>query len=103
MQELYNTQQQMQAELAQERAARLALETGQQATATSSDALMRALLESLSLRTQPNPDESGSAPKSWKPPSWDGRAETFRDYLLRIKSSYRVYAIVKLKLSDDYY
>ena len=44
-----------------------------------------------------------SGPRDWKPPMWDGQAETFRDYLMRMKSSYRVRSATKPSLPAEYY
>jgi len=65
--------------------------------------LMRTLLQTLTATAAANSAREPSGPREWKPPSWDGRADTFRDYLLRIRSSYRIRLVVKPTLLIEYY
>ena len=101
----------MEAELANTRAALMKAEAERrQATpqtphreeAPISD-LMRTLIEALSATSRQNAVSEPSGSREWKPPTWDGRAETFRDYLVRLRSSYRVRSAVKPSLSGEYY
>lgn len=106
IEEMYTRQRQMEAELANTRmeAARRQGEPGvNQPGEASLSSLMRTLIETLTATTVTNSAREPSGPRDWKPPSWDGRAETFRDYLLRLKSSYRVRSGLKPTLSADYY
>lgn len=67
------------------------------------NALMKTLIESVSAASLSSSAGEASGPRDWKPPTWDGRADTFRDYLVRLKSSYRVRSAVKPTLSVAYY
>ena len=114
--DLYLRQEQMEAEL---RMTRTALDHAEAArntdTASRSRApgadlpeetlavLMRTLIETFSAASASNSTREPSGPRDWKPPTWDGRAETFRDYLLRLRSSYRVRSSTKPTLSAEYY
>ena len=66
-------------------------------------ALIRMLIETLTANSLSRSTGEASGPREWKPPTWDGRAESFRDYLSRMKSSYRVRSAMKPALSDVYY
>ena len=70
---------------------------------TSMSSLLRTLIETLTLNAAPRPAGEAAGPREWKPPSWDGRAETFRDYLLRMKSSFKVRSAMKPTLPEEYY
>lgn len=105
-------QQQMEAELASTRAAldhagtdRRQAEPGttRPNEETSTNTLLKTLIETLTLSSLANTGGEASGPRDWKPPSWDGRVETFRDYLTRLRSSYRVRSATKPTLSRDYY
>lgn len=65
--------------------------------------LIRTLVETLTANSLLRSTGEASGPREWKPPTWDGRAESFRDYLSRMKSSYRVRSAMKPALPDDYY
>jgi hypothetical protein len=108
---MYARQQQMEAELASARAALYGSQPAQQppvpepsppAEVPMND-LIRTLLETLNGTSQARSGGELARPREWKPPSWDGRAETFRDYLSRMRSSYRVRSQMKPKLPDEYY
>jgi hypothetical protein len=113
LEQMYARQQQMEKELAAtraalERAEAAANQTQPRPAANPADTLLtnellQALVQSLTAATsaQPAPEHSGS--REWKPPTWDGRTETFRDYLLRIKSSFQVRSAVRPTLPDSYY
>ena len=110
LEEMYARQRQMEAELASTRAALKNAEAGRRQEASGADprdppmnALMKALIESVSAASLSSSAGEVSGPRDWKPPTWDGRADTFRDYLLRLKSSYRVRSAAKPTLSVDYY
>lgn len=67
--------------------------------------LMRAF-EALSSKSTTNPSGGEGTPsgaREWKPPKWDGKTTTFRDYLIRIRSSYNARSGVNPTLSRDYY
>lgn len=60
----------------------------------------------LSSRSAPNNSETDTnptGPREWKPPAWDGKTATFRDYLIRIRSSYKARSSLKPSLSAEYY
>lgn len=111
LEEMFLRQRTLEAELATMRAA--AEQRGsdrQQAAPTTGNAeevplstLMRTLLETLTATSLTNSAREPTGPREWKPPTWDGRSDTFRDYLLRIRSSYRVRAAVKPTLPHAYY
>lgn len=69
----------------------------------SMSSLIRTLIETLTTTSALRPAVEAAGPREWKPPSWDGRAETFRDYLSRMKSSFKVRSAMKPALPDDYY
>jgi hypothetical protein len=111
IEEMYRRQEVMESELARTKAAldRALNGKGSQASVTEEtggppamSALMQNLIESLAAN-RINPDKESTAPRGWKPPTWDGRAEAFRDYLLRLRSSYRVRSAAKPTLSMDFY
>jgi hypothetical protein len=66
--------------------------------------LLRAI-ERLSATDQNNtangPNPTGT--REWKPPTWDGKTATFRDYSTRMRSSYKTRAGLNPPLSRDYY
>lgn len=111
LEEMYLRQQQMESELATTRAALVSAESRRFTTATdttpssepSMTQLVKTLIETLSTRSTTDAGVEMSGPREWKPPTWDGRAETFRDYLLRLRSSYRVRSATKPTLSIEYY
>lgn len=70
---------------------------------TSMSSLMRTLIETLTINSAPRSAGEATGPREWKPPSWDGRAETFRDYLSRMKSSFKVRSAMKPTLPEEYY
>jgi len=108
---MFLRQQQLEAELASMRAAASRPEPDMTRTAPTAtpqeevplSTLMRTLLQTLTAASAANSAREPSGPREWKPPSWDGRADTFRDYLLRIRSSYRVRLAVKPTLPEEYY
>lgn len=108
---MYARQQQLETEMANTRAAANLAEARLNETTPASSAheevplqvLMRTLLETLTAQAASQPEKEVSGSREWKPPSWDGRAETFRDYLLRMRSSYRVRSALKPTLSREYY
>jgi hypothetical protein len=69
----------------------------------STNDLLKILVRSLTEKPKAEPDVEPWGPREWKPPSWDGRADTFKDYLLRLRSSYRVRSATKPALSAEYY
>ena len=101
----------IEAELANARAELFAARSAQQQPVPESSApaetpmsdLIRTLLETLNASSQARSVGESSGPREWKPPLWDGRADTFRDYLSRMRSSYRVRSQMKPKLPDEYY
>lgn len=111
LEEMYVRQQQMENELASTRAALNKAESGRYAAAPDTNApsepsmseLVKTLIETLSARSLTESGEEVSGPREWKPPTWDGRTETFRDYLLRLRSSYRVRSATKPTLPVEYY
>ena len=110
LEEMFNRQRNMEAELQSLRAIRDRAEAERQRTAPAPvpsevplDSLMRTLLETLTATSLANSAREPSGPREWKPPIWDGRADTFRDYLLRIRSSYRVRSAIKPTLPKEYY
>lgn len=110
IEEMYTRQQAMEAELRSTQAALNGGEAGRRTEASRSDsrgedmnALLRTLVQALSANSLSNSGGEMAGPREWKPPTWDGRADTFRDYLLRLRSSYRVRSASKPTLSDDYY
>jgi hypothetical protein len=112
IEEMFTRQQNMEAELAATRAAmqqseaerhQRSAERTQIGEDPSTNALLRTLLETLAATSLSNSAKEVSGPRDWKPPTWDGRAETFRDYLMRLRSSYRVRSATKPTLSQDYY
>jgi len=111
LQSMYAQQQAMAAELAatREALARAEAERIQPAPETAAPreepnaALFRTLLETLTANATTRPVGETTGTRDWKPPSWDGKADTFRDYLLRIRSSYRVRSATKPTLSPEYY
>ena len=111
IEDMYTRQQRMEAELASTRAALANAEASRRATASGANppeevplsALLRTLTETFSAASIANSGREPTGPREWKPPTWDGRAETFRDYLLRLRSSYRVRSALKPKLSWEYY
>jgi len=112
---LYARQQQMETELASTRAAlnnaeaerrQGAAEPGPSTAASdqiSLNTLIAVLTQALSARPQPDPEREAAVPREWKPPSWDGQAETFRDYFLRLRGSFRVRSASKPPLPAEYY
>jgi hypothetical protein len=40
--------------------------------------------------------------RKWKPPTWDGQTTTFRDYIIRIRSSYRTHSGLFPTQTHDY-
>jgi hypothetical protein len=63
-------------------------------------------LKDLIMKTAPKELESRTyamGPQEWKPPSWEGKTGTFRDYLFRIQSSYNARSGMKPTLSNVYY
>lgn len=110
IEEMYARQQQMEAELRETRAALNNAGTGRRVESLGADpqrnetnTLLRSLIEALSANSRTESLGEVSGPRDWKPPTWDGRADTFRDYLLRLRSSYRVRAATKPQLSAGYY
>jgi hypothetical protein len=116
LEEMYTRQQQMEAELARTRAALNEAETERrqrngtftQAGTTPLDGrsfndLLATLNQVVAALSKPNSAQEVAVPREWKPPTWDGKAETFRDYLLRMKGSYRVRAASKPPLPAEYY
>lgn len=111
IEEMFTRQQHMEAELASTRAALNNSEAGRRARASRSDrpeevstnTLLRTLIETLSATSTSNSEREVAGPRDWKPPTWNGRADSFRDYLLRLRSSYRVRSASKPTLSVDYY
>jgi hypothetical protein len=72
------------------------------------DEQMRVLLQAIERlsATAPKDSEGGTnltGPREWKPPVWDGKTTTFRDYLIRIRSSYKVRSGLNPTLSREYY
>jgi hypothetical protein len=111
MRSLFSRQEQIEAELAGTRAAinnagptQLLTAPGNHQSETAAlTSLVKSLIETLTVTTATNSAREPSGPRDWKPPTWDGRAETFRDYLLRLRSSYRVRSALKPSLSEEYY
>jgi hypothetical protein len=109
--QMYEHQQQLQAELTETRAAFNNAQAARQPTAPaatlpaemSTDALLRELLRALTANNRPVTSQEPAVPREWKPPSWDGKAETFRDYLLRLRGSYRVRYALNPPLPESYY
>ena len=69
---------------------------------------MKILLQAIEKLTAaaPNNLTSGgnpTGPREWKPPSWDGRTATFRDYFIRMKSSYKTRSDLNPPLPARYY
>jgi hypothetical protein len=108
---MYTRQQQMETELQETRAALSNSEAARQQSApamappaeTSTNALLRDLIRALAVNNRAEAAQEPQVPREWKPPSWDGKAETFRDYLLRLKGSYRVRSASKPPLPESYY
>lgn len=67
------------------------------------DSILRDLANTLSTARHQGSGLEPSGPRDWKPPTWDGKAGSFRDYLMRLRSSYRVRSAAKPVLSADYY
>jgi hypothetical protein len=44
-----------------------------------------------------------TAPRDWRPPTWDGQTPTFRDYIGRIRSAYRTRSGLKPALTNEQY
>jgi len=65
-----------------------------------SDERTQALLNALTNATRNSPV---SGPREWRPPHWDGLAGTFRDYLIRVRSSYQVQTALNPSLPGAYY
>jgi len=68
--------------------------------------MMQALVQQLAVANRAGAtreEEGPSGSREWKAPTWNGKNDSFRDYLLRLKSSYRARSEVKPKLSRDYY
>jgi hypothetical protein len=111
MRSLFSRQEQIETELAGTRAAinnagptQLLTAPGNHQSETAAlTSLVKSLIETLTVTTATNSAREPSGPRDWKPPTWDGRAETFRDYLLRLRSSYRVRSALKPSLSEGYY
>jgi len=109
LEEMFIRQREMEAELRSLRAERDRAETDQRQAAPAPseavplDSLMRTLLETLTATSLANSAREPAGPREWKPPTWDGKADTFRDYLLRIRSSYRVRSAIKPALPAEYY
>jgi len=111
LEDMYARQQQMEAELLSTRAALNEAEATRNQRRPSSTAtegrslndLVAALTVALSANSSPNSEREMAVPREWKPPTWDGKAETFRDYLLRIRGSYRVRSASKPPLPTEYY
>ena len=111
IEEMYRRQEVMESDLARTKAAleRALNGRGRQASSAeemnsplTTNTLIQNLIDSLAANRN-NPDKEASAPRGWKPPSWDGQADSFRDYLLRLRSSYRVRSASKPSLSMDFY
>jgi hypothetical protein len=111
IEQMYTRQQQLEAELAETRAAFNNSEAARRQTAptieplaeTTTNTLLRDLLRALTANNRTDTNQEPAVPREWKPPSWDGKAETFRDYLLRLRSSYRVRAASNPPLPENYY
>ncbi|RDW56582.1 hypothetical protein BP5796_06373 [Coleophoma crateriformis] len=101
--EMYSRQLALEAELRNTRSAIGRAETGEVSQDDSTNTLLRTLIQSLASSPRQGSGQEESAPRSWKPATWDGKANSFRDYLLRLKSSYRVRSAVKPALSSGYY
>jgi hypothetical protein len=65
----------------------------------STNALLQTLLETLTATSLSNSAKEVLGLRDWKPPTWDSRVETFRDYLIRLRSSYWVRSATKPTLS----
>jgi hypothetical protein len=109
MEELQARYLRMEEALANAEAERNRLLSERATEANTTQELLRAFTQSLqsvkalSLTPRAESDGNVSGPRDWKPPTWDGKAETFRDYLLRIRSSYRVRSASKPTLAAEYY
>ena len=105
LRQLHQQQMQLQAEL---QATQAALEaersrsTQPAAGAVAPDQL-NALIQALTVKNGSGAAQEATGPRDWKPPTWDGKADTFRDYLLRLKSSYKVRSGLKPTLSTEYF
>ena len=89
--------------LQQSEAARSQTQRTEPTTEMSTAALLKTLIETLSTKPPTSVVGESLGPREWKPPVWDGKVESFRDYLARIRSSYRVRAAMKPTLPDAYY
>ena len=84
---IYARQQRMEAELACTRAALANAEAEGRAVASGANlpeevplsVLMKTMMETFSAANIANSGREPTGPRDWKPPVWDGRAETFRD------------------------
>jgi hypothetical protein len=110
---MHERQQQMEAELTRVRADYNSAEAPRRAAASGGVSVpqeepsmayfMRSLLETLAQGNGRDNGREVTGPRDWRPPTWNGSAETFRDYLMRIKSSFRVRSLSKPSLSAPYY
>jgi hypothetical protein len=117
LQDMYARQQQMETELARARsdldnaeAERRQREAGATNISTTAfpdrrslNDLLATLTQAVTALSRPVPGQEPAVPRDWKPPTWDGHAETFRDYLLRMRGSYRVRSASKPTLPREYY
>jgi hypothetical protein len=96
VEQMYRRQQQLEAELESTRAAFNNAEAARHRMApvadplaeTTTNALLRDLVRALTASNRTDSSQEPAVPREWKPPSWDGKAKTFRDYLLRLRGSY---------------
>jgi hypothetical protein len=111
VEQMYRRQQQLEAELESTRAAFNNAEAARRRMApvadplaeTTTNALLRDLVRALTASNRTDSSQEPAVPREWKPPSWDGKAETFRDYLLRLRGSYRVRSASNPPLPENYY
>src|ERR1700761_199180 len=83
-------------------------ETRNRTMQSQHDDQMQVLIKAIEKLTATGPTHTANeaAPtgtREWKPPSWDGKTTTFRDYIARIQSSYRTRSGLNPPLSLEYY
>ena len=71
----------------------------------SHDEQVHAMMQAMTSLITAGPSAPGrmEAIREWRPPSWDGKPVSFRDYLVRIRSSYHTHSKAFPQTPGDFY